>query len=187
MWDWSGRHRQGANPSCGERHATDRGAPVHKPQSLTRLLKAKRPGGKCEYASGPFLYPDGSLEIVGRGLLEAVFTSRRVLDFARTNLARTEPPIWSHEDVGIGALVHREVSARGFRSHSSPAACWRVCAPGSTGRTLRRSLIGMCSGSISNGPSINTLPMHLPPPLASRRRRPRRPYSVASHVKRVGV
>ena len=114
MWDWSGRHRQGANPSCGERHATDRGAPVHKPQSLTRLLKAKRPGGKCEYASGPFLYPDGSLEIVGRGLLEAVFTSRRVLDFARTNLARIEPPIWSHEDVGIGALVHREVSARGL-------------------------------------------------------------------------
>ena len=41
-----------------------------------------QPGNGCSGSIGPYPFPDGSLEVLGRGLLSAVFASPRVTAFA---------------------------------------------------------------------------------------------------------
>ena len=61
---------------------------------------------------GPYAFLDGSFEVLGRGVLRDVFASARVRRFARVEFSRRAPPYWSHEDAGLGALIHRELSER---------------------------------------------------------------------------
>jgi hypothetical protein len=111
LWDWQSVSKGGdPNAACGG-HGDD-GPPFKSPPSLLKLLKQRRPGGPCEHAAGPFLFPDGSLEIVGRAALVAVFNSSRVRGYASRHFANEQLPIWSHEDAALGALVHREVVER---------------------------------------------------------------------------
>lgn len=111
LWDWQSVDKGGdPNAACGS-HGDD-GPPTKSPPSLLKLLRQQRPGGPCEHAAGPFLFPDGSLEIVGRAALVDVFNSSRVRSYASRHFGNERPPIWSHEDAALGALVHREVAER---------------------------------------------------------------------------
>lgn len=111
MWDWDSVSKGGdPNAACGG-HGDD-GPPAKSTPSLRKLYRQQRAGGPCERASGPFLFPDGSLEIVGRNLLTAVFNSSRVREYAAHHFQNEKPPIWTHEDAALGAMVHREASER---------------------------------------------------------------------------
>lgn len=109
LWDWQKQARV-PNAACG-RH-DDSGPPHRCDRLLARLTASVQPGGQCAGASGPFAFLDGSFEVVGKRLLRDVFGSARVRAFARTEFERRGPPYWSHEDAGLGALIHRELATR---------------------------------------------------------------------------
>jgi hypothetical protein len=111
LWDWQSVDKGGdPNAACGNHD--DDGPPSKSPPSLLKLMRQQRPGGPCEHATGPYLFPDGSLEIMGRDALVAVYNSSRVRGWASRHFTNEKPPIWTHEDAALGALVHREVVER---------------------------------------------------------------------------
>jgi len=76
MWDWASAEAGGEpNAACGG-HGDD--GPPQQSNTLKRLYRLSRRGERCERAAGPFPFPDGSLEIVGRGALEAAFNPRAI-------------------------------------------------------------------------------------------------------------
>lgn len=109
LWDW-GKQPAVGNAACG-RHE-ESGPPHDCHRLLASLKEAVGVGGKCAGSLGPYPFPDGSLEVLGRGLLADVFTARKVTAFAAHSYRQARPPIWTHEDAGLGALVHREVVNR---------------------------------------------------------------------------
>lgn len=111
LWEWS-KQPSSPNAACGGHY--DDGPPNHSRSSALSQLSLSKRSGECAKASGPYPFPDGSLEVVGKGLLSSVFGCARVRDFAEAEYARRGPPFWTHEDAALGALVHREVEDRGL-------------------------------------------------------------------------
>ena len=112
IWNWEKQARV-PNAACGKH--SDAGPPASgKPiqRMLAKMSASVKPGGSCAGGMGPYLFLDGSFEVLGRGLLRDVFGSSRVRAFAVREFQKPAPPYWSHEDAGLGALIHREVSSR---------------------------------------------------------------------------
>jgi len=110
MWDWSKVDAGGdPNAACGP-HGDD--GPPQRSATLLKHYRHARPGGRCEKATGPYMFPDGSLEIIGREALVSIFNSTRVRAYATRHFRNEQPPIWTHEDAALGAMVHREVVKR---------------------------------------------------------------------------
>lgn len=107
LWDWSKQSRQ-PNAACGGHE--DAGPPHRCDRLLAKLHASVRAGGSCAGAMGPYAFLDGSFEVLGRGALRDVFGAPRVRAFADAEFARARPPFWSHEDAGLGALIHREAT-----------------------------------------------------------------------------
>ena len=120
LWDWS-KQPVRQNAACG-RHE-DAGPPQRVERLLGKLQTAVQPGGTCEGSLGPYPFLDGSFEVLGRGVLRGVFASARVRAFAAAAFDKPQPPFWTHEDAGLGALIHREVPARA----RAPSVRARVC------------------------------------------------------------
>ena len=109
MWDWtSAAARAQRGVRRPQRRRTSATARARRCTSCRRRAAA----WACERASGPFPFPDGSLEVVGRGILRDIFACARVREYAAAEYRRPRPPYWTHEDAGLGALVHRETSLR---------------------------------------------------------------------------
>ena len=108
VWNW-GRQAKVPNAACGEH--SDNGPPAGR-GVLRQMNASVKEGGKCAGAMGPFPFLDGSFEVLGKGVLTTIFGAARVRAFASTEFERPRPPYWSHEDAGLGALIHREVSER---------------------------------------------------------------------------
>ena len=108
MWDWAAAAKA-PNAACGP-HGDD--GPPDISGTLRQLQGMRRRGAKCAAASGPYPFPDGPLEIVGRDALRAVFGAPRVRAFAAAAYAQRSPPFWTHEDAAVGALVYREAETR---------------------------------------------------------------------------
>lgn len=112
IWNW-GKQSRVPNAACGEH--SDAGPPAGGKQiqrMLTKMAASVLPGGPCAGGMGPYLFLDGSFEVLGRGLLRDVFGSARVRSFAAREFEKPRPPFWTHEDAGLGALIHREVVSR---------------------------------------------------------------------------
>jgi hypothetical protein len=112
IWKWN-QQATVPNAACGKH--SDAGPPANdKPmhRMLTKMSESVLPGGACAGGTGPYLFLDGSFEVLGRGLLTDVFGSARVRSFAAREFERRRAPYWSHEDAGLGALIHREVASR---------------------------------------------------------------------------
>ena len=109
LWDWAKQPTVG-NAACG-RHE-EAGPPMPCTRLLTSLQKAVQPGGACAGSLGPFPFVDGSLEIIGRQALAETFGSERVRAFASEAFRRHSTPFWTHEDAGLGAMIHRESLSR---------------------------------------------------------------------------
>ena len=129
LWDWGAAMAGTPNAACGG-HGDD-GPPGYAKGTTLYRLKRARSAGNCQRSIGPFPFPDGSLEVVGRRLLTAVFGSRRVHAFAKAAFEKRQPPFWTHEDAGLGALVHREgVACRsaslGMHAHAEGHAGGRL-------------------------------------------------------------
>ena len=91
IWDWSTQARD-PNAACGGHY--EEGPPSRA--SLNKLLRS-RVSGACQQASGPFPFPDGSLEVMARGVLHSIFGCKRVRDYAEAEYNRPRPPFWTHE------------------------------------------------------------------------------------------
>lgn len=109
LWDWSKQPHQ-PNAACGGHE--DAGPPHRCDRLLGKLRASVRPGGSCAGAMGPYAFLDGSFEVLGRAALRDIFGAPRVRAFADAEFTRARAPFWSHEDAGLGALIHREASAR---------------------------------------------------------------------------
>lgn len=109
LWNWVNQPRVG-DAACGPH--SESGPPHSCDKLLGQLRASVQPGATCAGSIGPYPFPDGSLEVVGRQALRAVFGSERVRAFAALAFAKRHPPFWSHEDAGLGALAHREVVER---------------------------------------------------------------------------
>lgn len=109
LWNWA-RYASTPNAACG-RHS-DEGPPRRCEKLLTKMAKAAALGGECAGSLGPYPFLDGSFEVIGRGALVDIFGSARVRRFADDAFNKRRPPFWTHEDAGLGALVHREVVDR---------------------------------------------------------------------------
>ena len=108
LWNWNKQPTVG-DAACGDHSEI---GPPKSNRLLKSLEEAVKPGGKCVGSLGPYPFPDGSLEVYGRKALDNVFGSQRVRAFADDMFKKPKPPFWSHEDAGLGALVHREVVDR---------------------------------------------------------------------------
>jgi len=106
LWNWA-KQPQVGDAACGAH--SDMGPPHPCAKLLGQLSAAVRPGGTCAGAIGPYPFPDGSLEVIGRDALTKIFGSHRVRAFAAGAFAKRRAPFWAHEDAGLGALAHREV------------------------------------------------------------------------------
>lgn len=90
--------------ACGERG--DDGPSLGGPSGrLTRLIRARQPGGACAGAVGPFPFADGSLQALSADLLTALVTSPLTVNFSASHRGRTRPPFWTHEDAAVGYLL----------------------------------------------------------------------------------
>lgn len=100
---WTPFHTE-ADAACGERG--DDGPSLDGPSNrLTRLIKARQPGGVCEGAIGPYPFADGSLQILSADLMHTFVAHPLVSNFSSAHLSRSGPPFWTHEDAGVGYLI----------------------------------------------------------------------------------
>ena len=96
------------NGACGPGGGGKGGPPDHAPKVLRELeATLQRPDGECARAFGPYPFADGSLQVYGRALLDALARSPVVEQWRRSYLSRAAPPLWTHEDAGIGYLMYR--------------------------------------------------------------------------------
>jgi hypothetical protein len=101
---WTPFHPE-PDAACGERG--DDGPSMDGPSKrLKRLIEARKAGGVCTGAIGPFPFADGSLQILSADLMHAFVQSTIATNFSRAHLTRTTPPFWTHEDAGIAYLMY---------------------------------------------------------------------------------
>lgn len=101
---WTPFHTE-ADAACGERG--DDGPSMQGPSGrLRRLIAARRPGGECAGAVGPFPFADGSLQILSSDLMFAFVRSPLTSNFSSSHLSREVPPFWTHEDAAVGYLIY---------------------------------------------------------------------------------
>ena len=103
---WTPFHVE-ADAACGERG--DDGPSLSGPSGrLKRLIAARKPGGECARAVGPFPFADGSLQILSSDLMFGFVESSLTANFSRAHLTRERPPFWTHEDAGVGYLIFHQ-------------------------------------------------------------------------------